>query len=139
MKHIVITRGVFGFVAAPGAPVIAKTPKDPPFPVEDKLAARLVAAKVAAYAEPVESTDADLDHDAGGTEYNEGMTRDELNKIAESYGVETPAKIKGGKAAVIEAIEAAKAAKENDGEDDEDDDNSGTGELPPAPGLAPPV
>ena len=136
MKKIVITRGVFGYVPTPGAPVIAKTPKDPPFSVEDALAARLVEAEVAAY---VDAVDAGADQNTtGGAEYNEGMTRDELNKIAESYGVEAPAKIKGGKAAVIEAIEAAKA-KAAEGGNAEDDEGGDTGEQPPAPGLADPV
>ena len=136
MKNIVITRGVFGYVPTPGAPVIAKTPKDPPFSVEDALAERLVAAEVAAY---VDAVDAGTDQNTtGDAEYNEGMTRDELNKIAESYGVEAPAKIKGGKAAVIEAIEAAKA-KAAEGGNAEDDEVGDTGEQPPAPGLADPV
>lgn len=136
MKKIVITRGVFGYVPTPGAPVIAKTPKDPPFSVEDALAERLVAAEVAAY---VDAVDAGTDQNTtGGAEYNEGMTRDELNKIAESYGVETPAKIKGGKAAVIEAIEEAKA-KAAEGGNAEDDEGGDTGEQPPTPGLADPV
>lgn len=136
MKKIVITRGVFGYEPTPGAPVIAKTPKDPPFSVEDELAERLVAAEVAAY---VDTADAGTDQDTpGDTEYNEGMTRDKLNEIAESYGVESPAKIRGGKAAVIEAIEAAKAKAAEVGNAD-DDEGGDTGEQPPAPGLADPV
>lgn len=137
MKNIVITRGVFGYVPTPGAPVVAKTPKDPPFSVEDALAARLVEAEVAAYVD-VAGADTDQDTTTGDAEYNEGMTRDELNKIAESYGIEAPAKIKGGKAAVIEAIEAAKA-KAAEGGNAEDDEGGDTGEQPPAPGLADPV
>lgn len=129
MKDIVITRGVFGYVSEPGKPVIAKTPKDPPFAVEDKLADRLVAAKVAAYAEPAPTTGSEGE---GKAEYSEAMTRDQLNEIAKSYGVEAPDKIKGGKAAVIKAIEAAKAKAAGGG--DEDD-----GEEPPKPGLAAPV
>lgn len=137
MKNIVITRGVFGYVPTPGAPVIAKTPKDPPFSVEDALAARLVAAEVAAY-EDAADADTDQDTTTGDAEYNEGMTRDELNKIAESYGIEAPAKIKGGKAAVIKAIEAAKT-KATEGGTTEDDEGGDTGDQPPAPGLADPV
>lgn len=132
MKNIVITRGVFGYVSAPGKPVIAKTPKDPPFAVEDKLADRLVAAKVAAYAEPAPTTGSEGE---GKAEYSEAMTRDQLNEIAKSYGVESPDKIKGGKAAVIKAIEAAKAA----GGGDEDDGDGSNDEEPPKPGLAAPV
>lgn len=132
MKHIVITRGVFGYVAAPGAPVVAKVPGDPPFAVEDKLADRLVASDVAEYAEPVGAAGSEQDPPAAGAEYSEGMTRDQLNEIAKSYGVEAPDKIRGGKSAVIKAIEEAKA---KGGEDD----NGGTNEQPPAPGLADPV
>ena len=138
MKYIVIKQGVFGYVAGPNKPVIAKTPKDPPVPVEDKLAERLVTAMVAQYADPVTETDNEQDPPADGSEYSEAMTREQLNEIAKNYGIEAPGKIKGGKAAVIEAIEAAKAAKE--ARDDGDDGSAGGNtEQPPAPGLADPV
>lgn len=142
MKTIKITRGVFGYVAAPGKPVIAKTPKDPAFPVEDQIADRLVEKRVAIYVDP-EPTHEDPDPaggsgDEGGAvdpaEYSEAMARDKLNEIAKSYGVEAPEKIKGGKAAVIAAIEAAKVDRESEGSEGE-----GSGAIPPAPGVADPV
>lgn len=140
MKTIKITRGVFGYVAAPGKPIIAKTPKDPAFSVEDQIADRLVEKRVAVYVDP-DPTHEDPDP-AGATdddaadpaEYSEAMARDKLNEIAKSYGVEAPEKIKGGKAAVIAAIEAAKANRES-----EDSEGEGSGETPPAPGVADPV
>lgn len=140
MKTIKITRGVFGYVAAPGKPIIAKTPKDPAFSVEDQIADRLVEKRVAVYVDP-DPTHEDPDP-AGATddgaadpaEYSEAMARDKLNEIAKSYGVEAPEKIKGGKAAVIAAIEAAKATRES-----EDGEGEGSGETPPAPGVADPV
>lgn len=144
MKTIKIIQGVFGYVAAPGKAVAQKTPADPAFPVDDELAVRLVEKRVAVYADAV--TDVDQPDDE---EYSTKMTRDQLNAIAASYGAENPAKIKGGKEAVIEAIEAAKAASEGDEEDldDEDTEEGGEGDDgndepeadPPVLGAADPV
>lgn len=141
MKTIKITRGVFGYVEAPGKPVIAKTPRDPAFSVDDAIADRLVEKKVAVYADaaPVDPAPAGgegTEPPAG--EYSEDMTRDKLNEIAKGYGVEAPEKIKGGKAAVIAAIEAAKVKAETE-EGDEGGEGEGSDEIPPAPGVADPV
>lgn len=146
MKTIKITRGVFGYVEAPGKPVTAKTPRDPAFSVDDAIADRLVEKKVAVYTDTAPVDPAPADPNPAGSEgteppageYSEDMTRDKLNEIAKSYGVEAPEKIKGGKAAVIAAIEAAKVKAETE-EGDEGGEGEGSGETPPAPGVADPV
>jgi hypothetical protein len=113
--------------------VTQKTPADPPFEVEDAKAARLVAAKVAVYADaPAQSAElpADADGDVGYTlDALMALTRQELDAIAAKLGIDL-SKCKN-KTKVAELILAAADSIDDDGEPDDDGDEDATGDPPP--------
>jgi len=106
MKMIKIICGTYGFRSGNGI-LSPKTPRDPPFEVDDTEAKRLVALKVAEYADDFDD-EGEGDFDPGELPYyDESMSLKKLREIAEAYGVENASKLKS-KDAAIKAIEEAK-------------------------------
>lgn len=114
---IKIIAGVFGH--REGKRVIPVRAGDPAIDVDNEIAQRLLSLGVAERVkdeepEAVAETQAEMDGDEGEgveafPEYNEGMTRAELNEIAEQVGIDEEAiKEAKTKADLIELLDEAK-------------------------------
>lgn len=118
---IKIINGVYG--KKEGNRVIPVTANDGPFELTPEQEARLVKRGVAVYVDkpkdtPTLSQQVNTD---GNTEdrlpdYNEDMTREQLNQIAEIYGIAEPQKVRN-KTELIALLDAAKAGELNDDEE----------------------
>jgi hypothetical protein len=128
VKNIKITNGTYGYRAPGVRAVEPKRPGDPPFPLEDDKAERLVSLGVAAYAdaEDAEKTPADESEsglpDGGNVKpYDSDTKADELRALMKECGL--TAKIGMTKADMIAALDECFAEKESD--------DDGEGEAPP--------
>jgi hypothetical protein len=144
MALIKIKSGVYGYRRTGSMAVTQKTSADPPFEVDDAKAARLVAAKVAVYADAPAQTAAGNDGGADILYTLDGLlalTRPALDAIAAKLGIDST-KCKN-KTEAAELILAAVNSldeddEENSDEDDESDENGSKGgggnPLPPFTG-----
>lgn len=115
---IKIVNGVYGMKV--GNRVVPVTEKDGPIELTPEKEARLVKKGVAVYVDKPTTDDAfpftPEEPEDKLPEYNEDMTREQLNKIALEYGVEDPQKARN-KAELISWIDEIV-----DGELDDDED-----------------
>ena len=117
---IKIINGVYG--RRVGGRIIPMTANDGPFELTPEQEERLVKKGVAAYVDkPKVTTESVKEGNPPAGEddlpdYNEEMTREQLNKIAAAYGIKEPQKAKN-KAELIALIDEAKAEAINDDEE----------------------
>ena len=138
MREIKMVSGAYGYRSAKQVKgeegeirvsrlVTAKTPKDPPFPVTDEEAARLVALGVAEYyAKPEPGTlNTGVATGLNGTEkpeYNAGMSAVELRALLVAAQPGIKLKANTPKTVMVELLDAFYAVDESDGDAGEDDD-----------------
>lgn len=123
---IKIINGIYGCRGENGI-LVAKSPKDPPFTLSQAEETRLVNRGVAKFigdnsiffSKSNQALNSDAIKPVSALQYSINMSRKELNKIAETYGVSTVRL--NNKAEVIAAIELALAEKEKTESDIVDD------------------
>jgi hypothetical protein len=134
MKNIKIINGTYGYRAPGVRAVEPKRPGDPPFPLEDDKAERLVSLGVAAYADAEDGSDSPTrkkrrrTKDGGdGKPYGPDTKADELRALMKECGLTV--KIGMTKADMIAALDEYFAEKES-GDDVEEDDDGEEDEPP---------